>query len=163
MNCTDSLSPRPPPYFFYYFFFFFSLCVFFNTSLSVAGNPGRLTWVKDSKPYSFLSVCAVFLCVSPNTDMTIFGCQCSGCLTCAQMLMHAIATGGCTESALKVDSGTEKNPLPYRGLEPASVLRLASQSNALPTELSPPLESKHEVKMCLSRQLDTFYLLSITG
>ena len=79
------------------------------------------------------------------------------------MLMHAIATGGCTESALKVDSGTEKNPLPYRGLEPASVLRLASQSDALPTELSPPLESKHEVKMCLSRQLDTFYLLSITG
>ena len=72
------------------------------------------------------------------------------------MLMPVVATGGCTESALKVDSGTEKNPLSHRGLEPASVLRLASQSDALPTELSPPLESKHEVKevkMCLSRQI----------
>ena len=37
------------------------------------------------------------------------------------------------ESALEADSGREKN-LPHRGLEPASVLRLVSQSNALPTE-----------------------------
>ena len=45
------------------------------------------------------------------------------------MLMHVIAHGGCTdtvrESALEVDSGGEKNPLPHLGLEPASVLRLA--------------------------------------
>ena len=51
--------------------------------------------------------------------------------------MHAIAHGGCMdivrESALEADSGREKN-LPHRGLEPASVLRLVSQSNALPTE-----------------------------
>ena len=37
------------------------------------------------------------------------GCQCSGLLTCTQMVMHAIAHGGCTdtvrESALKADSG----------------------------------------------------------
>ena len=32
----------------------------------------------------------------------------------------------------------EKNPLPHRGLEPTSVLRLAFQSGALPTKLSPP-------------------------
>ena len=40
-----------------------------------------------------------------------------------------------TEPALEVDSGREKNPLPHRGLEPASVLRLVFQSDALPTEL----------------------------
>ena len=34
----------------------------------------------------------------------------------------------------------KKNPLPHRGLEPASVLRgLAFQSDALPAELLPPL------------------------
>ena len=47
----------------------------------------------------------------------------TGSLTCAQMLMHAVAYGMCTrtvrESALKVDSG-EENPLPHRGIEPAS-------------------------------------------
>ena len=32
------------------------------------------------------------------------------------------------ETALEVDSG-KKNPLPHRGLEPASVLRLAFQSD----------------------------------
>ena len=37
----------------------------------------------------------------------------------------------CTESFLR-----EKNPVPHRGLEPASVLRLAFQLDALPTELS---------------------------
>ena len=46
------------------------------------------------------------------------------------MLLHAIAHGGSTdtvrESALEVDSG-EKVPFPYRGLEPASVLRLTFQ------------------------------------
>ena len=46
----------------------------------------------------------------------------TGSLTCAQMLMHAIAHGGVRthvrESALKVD--LEKNPLPHRGIEPAS-------------------------------------------
>ena len=57
--------------------------------------------------------------------------------------MHAIAHGGCTEtvreSALEVDSGRKKF-LPHRGLEPASVLRLVFQSDALPTKPFPPLE-----------------------
>ena len=52
------------------------------------------------------------------------------------------AHGSCTdtvrESALEVDCG-KTNPLPHHGLEPASVLRRAFQSDALPTELSPPL------------------------
>ena len=52
--------------------------------------------------------CGIF--VSPNEW---YGCQCLGSLKCAQMLKHAIAHEGCTdtvrESALKFDSG-EKNP-----------------------------------------------------
>ena len=54
--------------------------------------------------------------------------------------MHATAPGGSTdtvkESAQDVDSG-QKNPLPLRGLEFASALRLAFKSDALPTEPSP--------------------------
>ena len=47
-------------------------------------------------------------------------------------------TRGCTEtavreSALKVD--WETNRLPHQGIEPASVLRLAFRSDALPIEL----------------------------
>ena len=56
------------------------------------------------------------------------------------MLMHVIAHGGCTdtirESALEDD--WEKNPLLNWGLEPRSLLRLAFQMDALPTELSVP-------------------------
>ena len=53
-------------------------------------------------------------------------------------------TGGYTdtvrECALEADSEKkkEKNPLPHRGLEPASVLCLAFHWDALPTELLPP-------------------------
>ena len=39
------------------------------------------------------------------------------------------------ESGLEADSRT-KNPLPHRGLEPASLLRLSFRSDAVPTELS---------------------------
>ena len=50
--------------------------------------------------------------------------------------MQAIAHFGCVdtvrESALKVD--LEKNPLPHRGIEPASA---AFRSDALPAELHP--------------------------
>ena len=66
-----------------------------------------------------------------------FGCQCLGSLTCAQMLMHAIAYGSCTdtvrESALKVDSG-RKIPFRTEEIEPASA---ACRSDVLPTELHP--------------------------
>ena len=46
---------------------------------------------------------------------------------------------GCSTDAVRVCAGSglwEKNPLPHRGLEPASVLRLALQSYAVPTEPS---------------------------
>ena len=58
--------------------------------------------------------------------------------------MHAIAHGGCTdtvrESALeaeKKEKRKKKKKLAHRGLEAASVLRLAFHSDALPTKLSP--------------------------
>ena len=67
------------------------------------------------------------------------GCQCSGFLTCAQMLTHAVAHRECMntvrESAQKVEVVCEKNPLPHQGIEPiASVLlRLAFGPDARPT------------------------------
>ena len=113
--------------------------------------------------YPFPSVCAVFKCSVTHSKCSVthskcsvthshqcvqysrvsrqwYGCQSLGCLTCVQMLMYAIAHGDCTntvrESALEADS--PRKLLSNRGLEPAAVLRLAFQSDALPTELSPP-------------------------
>ena len=61
----------------------------------------------------------------------------TGSLKCAQMLTHAIAHCGCTdtvrESALKVDPKT--SPFPHRGIEPASAV---CRSDAVPTELHLP-------------------------
>ena len=85
--------------------------------------------------YPFLTMRTVFSCVQR------YGCQCLGSLTCAQMLMHAIAHEGCAdtvrESALKVDSG-RKIPLPRLGIEPASA---ACRFHTLPTELHPSPKS----------------------
>ena len=83
--------------------------LFFCTSLSFAGNSGgcHLTWIrhssrKSSKTHSFQ--CVRYFRVSIRWS----GCQCLWFLTCAHMLMQAIAHGGCTdtlgESALEVDS-----------------------------------------------------------
>ena len=61
-------------------------------------------------------------------------CQCLVFLMWAKMLIHAIAHADCAdtvrESALKVDCGRKK-PMPNWGPEPASVLRLAFQSDTL--------------------------------
>ena len=109
---------------------------FFSTSLSLAGNSSRLTWVKHSRR----SVCNIFLCPDNGVAAIVLDF-----LTCAQMLMHAIAhwdrTDTVRESALEIDSGREKTKqknLPLRGVEPASVLCLAFQSDVLSAELSPP-------------------------
>ena len=68
-------------------------------------------------------------------------------------------TGGCTdtvrESALEVD--WERNPLPHWGLEPASVLRLAFQSDALPAELSRPLEQGKKMICIVSKHVRINY------
>ena len=63
----------------------------------------------------------------------------TGSLTCTKMLMHATALRGVhthaiRESALEVDSWTEKSPLPYWGIKPASA---TCWSDALPIELRP--------------------------
>ena len=73
------------------------------SSLSTVGNPGGLTWARHSSCKSsathshqcapFPSVCtipisvhSIFMCVN-----NMYGCQCLGFLTCAQMLMQADA------------------------------------------------------------------------
>ena len=73
---------------------------------------------------------------------------------CSQMLMHAIAHGGwmdtVRESALEVDAG-RKNSLLRLRLEAESVLWLAFQRDALPTDLSPPhcpVVRCHETESC---------------
>ena len=77
-------------------------------SLSLAGNSGGLTWVRHSSRKSSAThwyQCVQYFCVSKQW----YGRQCLRFLTCVQMLMHAIAHGGCTDtvrqSALEVDSG----------------------------------------------------------
>ena len=99
--------------------------------MSLAGNWGRHTWVRYSSRSSSatrftISACGIFM--PPN----IGSFQRLGFLTCAQMLMHAIARGGCAdtvrESALEADS-TGRQILCRTG---DSNPRLAFQSDALP-------------------------------
>ena len=72
----------------------------------------------QERRYPFLSVCAVFKSSATHSYQCVrhfpvskqcYGCQSLGLFTCTQMLMHAIAHGGCTDtvrqSALKGDSG----------------------------------------------------------
>ena len=56
------------------------------------------------------------------------------------MLMHATARGGGTDTVRVCTGGRleENNPLLHGGLELTSVSQLAFQSDAVPTELSPP-------------------------
>ena len=118
-------------------------CFVFKYLIDPCGKFGSRYLGKAQQPqeqrYPFLSAC-VRACVRACVCV----CVCSisvGFLTCAQMMMHAIAHGGCMESvresALQV---WEKKPLPHWELEPASVFRLACQSAAVPNKLSPPLE-----------------------
>ena len=63
--------------------------------------------------------------------------QTTGSLTCAQMLMHVIAHGVCTDTRNRVGTESwlgEKNPLPHQGIEPASA---AWRSDALPMSYIP--------------------------
>ena len=84
-----------------------------------------------------ISVDSIFVCSDNGMAPSVWDF-----LTYAQIVFMRLHTGDCAdtvrESARKVVSGREKNPLLHRGFEPASVLRLAFQSDAPPTELSPP-------------------------
>ena len=103
--------------------------------------------------YPFLSVCAVCLCVQTMLWLPVFGifnvltdvdaCDCTrGLYRHCKSLHWKLALG-------------EKNPLPHQGLEAASVLCLAFQSDALPTELSPPhcIVVHHHETECHAKRL----------
>ena len=89
-----------------------------------------------------LPVCTVFSCV----QTTVYGCQCLRFLTCAQLLVHATAHGGCTNTvrdpACTKSWQWEKNPLLHRGLEPLSLLPLVLWSDVLPTGIAQWLEHR---------------------
>ena len=89
---TVSLYPQKHETTLHSSFFPFSL----NTSLSFAGNLGRLTWVRQSRYKSSttqlpspISVCNTFMWPKDGMTPSVLGF-----LTCAQMLMHAIAHRG---------------------------------------------------------------------
>ena len=124
---------------FYFIFIYF---------LSIAENSGCLTWVRHSSRRSSvpipISICIVFTCIQTMAWRPVFG-------------IFNVRTGvGASDSTLglcryrkRVCTGSwfwEKNSLPHRGLETASVLRLAFQSVSLPAELSLPLVDKNVKK-----------------
>ena len=115
----------------------------FSTYLFLAGKSGRLTRVKHSSRRSS----ATHSCPSVlyfRVSRQWYSCQVLGFVTSAQMLMHAIQHGGLCgtdavrESAPEVDSG-RKIPCRNGGLQQASALHLAFQSDVLATWLFPPL------------------------
>ena len=119
---------------------FFPLQVFIS-SLFLVGNLDHLNWIrhssrKSSPKHSYQ--CVQYFRVSEQG----YGCRCLGFLTCAQMLMHAIAHRGCTDtvraSALDADSG-RKIPCRTRDSNLCQYCIWLFQSDALPTELSTQL------------------------
>ena len=106
-------------------------------SLSLAGNAGGLTGLRHSSRRSSatiaISVCGIFLCPNNGVAATAEICNVhtdADACDCTRGL-YGHRERVCTESGL-----WEKNPLPHRGLKPASVLLPAFQSDALPSELS---------------------------
>ena len=109
-------------------------CLFvclFVTSLSIAGNSGRLAWVRPSSRKS--SATHSYQCVQYfRVSRQWYGCQCLGFLTCTQLLVRVIARWGGTgtvresadtkslQSALEVNSG-RKNPCHTGDSNPSSL------------------------------------------
>ena len=110
-------------FFFFFFSFFVLLCPLRQVQVALP-DMGKAYQPREQR-YTFLSVCSI-LCVQQW-----YGCQCLGFLTCAQILMRAIAHRGCTradtarKSVLEVDSRRKNLSLAARGdsVEPPSVLR----------------------------------------
>ena len=140
---------------------FLLICYFFYICLfeSFVGNSAHVTWVWLQQPQEqccpFLPLGAIFLRVSRQWC----GCQCLGFSMCSQMLMHVIAhRGGCSdtvrESASTESWLREKKSLAALGLKPASVLRLAFQSDALPVPVPTPLSQPLGNVVCEKKGLD---------
>ena len=120
-----------------------SVCLYFVPCGKIGVAWPYCAWLKHSsrksERYPFLPVCVVFPRVQ-NTSVA--ASQCLGFLTCARQ-MHAIAlTRELCGHCKKVCTGScprhgETESLTAPGLEPASVLRLAFQSDTLPTEQYP--------------------------
>ena len=66
------------------------------TSPSVAGNLGHLTWVRHCSHNS--SATHSYQCVQYFPVSNNGGCESLGFLVCTQMLRHAIAHRGCTDT-----------------------------------------------------------------
>ena len=101
-------------------------CYCFQYFIIPARNSGRFTWVRlqqlQEQRYLLLPVCPVFRIFNVGKKM-----------------LPAITHGICAKIVRVCTENWEKNPLPRRGLEPVSVLRLAVPPSALPTVISPPL------------------------
>ena len=84
-----------------------SIYIFFSTSVSLAENSGRLTWVKHSNRKT--SATHFYQCVQCLCVLTVDWLPVFWVFHVADMLMRAIALGGCTDtvrdSALEVVSG----------------------------------------------------------
>ena len=97
----------------------FVFCFVFNSSLSLVGFLGRLTWIRLQQPqeqcHPYLPACAAFSCVQTMVWLAVFGIF----FTHMQMLMHATAYRGCTntvrEFALEVEVETRTKILVIPG------------------------------------------------
>ena len=147
-----------------------------STSLSFAGSTGRLTWLRHSscksrathfyqcvwyfgviKPWHGCQCLEIFVVIKPW-----YGCQCLEIFNLRTDVAACDCTRGLYRHRKRVFTGSwlwEKNSLPHRGLEPASVLRLAFQSDALPTELSQTLV----ICFLLSQRLHHMLIYSCTN
>ena len=120
----------------FHFIFFFVWYFFVPCGRFGSHNLGKAQQPQEQR-YPFLSACTVFWCVRALAWLPVFGilnvCTDFDACNCAWGLCRHCKRV-CTESRL-----WEKSSLPHQGLEPVSVLRLAFQSGALPTELSCPI------------------------
>ena len=133
---------------------FVVVCLFvcFSALLSLAGNSGPYNWEiysssKSSATHSYQ--CVQYFPVSKRW----YGCQCLGFLTHAQRSMHAIAHEGCTDTVrVCTESWLWEKTIPCRtvesnrGLQSASVLRLAFRSHVLPAGLFRPWRNVAETE-----------------
>ena len=115
----------------------FCCCFYFSVPCGKFGSPSLVRHSSCKTSATHFYQCVQYFRVSKQW----YGCQRLGFLTCTQMLVNVTAHLGCVdtvrESAPEAD--WKKNALLHQGLEPASVLCLAFQSDAVSAELFLPL------------------------